>query len=343
VEVPFYEHPIVPFRPHPLLRGGHAQTLAGVYWPAPLAPYSARQHRLLLADGDRIVLHDDCPASWVQGDRTALLIHGLAGSHASGYMCRIAHKLSAAGIRAFRMDLRGCGAGLGLARMPYHSGRSEDAAAALDEIARLAPDSPATLLGFSLGANMTLKLLGELGAERCGNLDSALAVCPPVDLAACSRRISRGSGRIYDRFFLKLLLGQVSAASALAPHEPHLKLRAKPRSLWEFDDRFTAAVCGFGSADNYYREASSAQFVPRIQLPTLIIAARDDPMIPHETLEQLDRPSCVRLHLTSHGGHLGFVARRGIDRDRRWIDWRAVEWVQAQSRKLAQTQPASPP
>ncbi len=121
------------------MASGHAQTLAGVYLPAGRYPYRARQHRVALADGDQLVLHDDRPDAWQAGDRAALLIHGLAGCHTSGYMQRIAHKLSARGVRVFRMDLRGCGAGQGLARWPYHSGRTEDAVAALEAIARLRP------------------------------------------------------------------------------------------------------------------------------------------------------------------------------------------------------------
>ena len=89
------------------------QTLAGVYLPWPAVSYRAQKHYVTLSDGDQVVLHDDCPAEWQPGDRSALLIHGLAGCHTSGYMQRIAHKLSSRGVRAFRMDLRGCGAGAG--------------------------------------------------------------------------------------------------------------------------------------------------------------------------------------------------------------------------------------
>lgn len=285
---------------------------------------------MTLADGDQVVLHDDCPSEWQAGDRSALLIHGLAGCHTSGYMQRIAHKLSARGVRAFRMDLRGCGAGAGLARLPYHSGRSEDAAGALEAIARIAPHSPTTLAGFSLGANITLKLLGELGQRACGNLDSAVAVCPPVDLAACSRQISRAINRPYDRYFVTLLSRQIAAAMSLAPDSTPVALARRPRSLWDFDNEFTAVVCGFGTADTYYREASSAQHIPSIRIPTLIVASRDDPMIPPDALAAVSLPPSVRLHMTSHGGHLGFVGRGGADPDRRWMDWRVVDWILAQ-------------
>jgi uncharacterized protein len=318
-----------PFRPHPLLRGGHAQTVAGVFLPGRRDRYRARRHRVALPDGDQIVLHDDCPPGWRPGKRAALLVHGLGGCHESLYMQRIAHKLAARGVRSFRMDLRGCGAGLELSRLPYHSGRSDDAADAIRALEQIAPNSPVTLVGFSLGGNITLKLAGELADRPCGNLDSTMAVCPPVDLAACSRQIRKRSNRLYDRYFVRLLMQQVAERRRRLPAAPTSRFARLPRSLWEFDDAFTAIVWGFGTADNYYAEASSLPLLAEIRLPTLILSARDDPMIPPRVLESASLPPAVRLHMTDRGGHLGFVGRRGVDADRRWMDWRVVDWVLA--------------
>jgi predicted alpha/beta-fold hydrolase len=318
------------FRPHRLFPGGLAQTLAGAYLPYRREAYRARRHQIGLDDGDQLVLHDDCPPDWQPTDRSALLIHGLGGCHESGYMVRLAHKLCARGVRAFRMDLRGCGAGMHLARLPYHSGRSEDAAAALVAIARHFPHSPTTLVGFSLGANIALKLLGELGATRCGNLDSAMAVCPPVDLAACSRHISRPSNRLYDRYFVNLLLKQLAHRQRVLPQAEGVSFGRRPRTLWEFDNAFTAVVCGFGTADNYYRAASSAPWIPHVRIPTFILASCNDPMIPVDIFERVPLPGAVQMHLSSGGGHLGFVSRPGTDPDCRWMEWRVVDWVTTQ-------------
>jgi predicted alpha/beta-fold hydrolase len=298
-------------------------------------PYRAEQHRVPLSEGDQLVLHDDCPAGWRPGDRVALLIHGLAGCHTSGYMERIAHKLSERGVRAFRMDLRGCGAGQELARLPYHSGRSEDAVAALELLARIAPDSPATLVGFSLGGNITLKLAGELEDRPCANLDSAMAVCPPADLAACSRQIQKRPNTLYDRYFVGRLVEQLEARRHILPEEHAKPFARLPRTLWEFDNLFTAVICGFGTAENYYAQASSLPLVSRIQLPTMILASRDDPMIPPHALEGVELPPAVRLHMTDHGGHLGFISSGGVDPDRRWMDWRVVDWVLAADRVVS--------
>lgn len=315
------------FRPHPLLPTGHLQTLAGLFLPQGRTQEQARQHTVGLDDGDQIILHDDCPPSWNAGGRTALLIHGLAGCHTSPYMQRIARKLNHRGVRTFRMDLRGCGAGMGLARLPYHSGRSEDAVAALRKIAELSPDSPTTLIGFSLGGNIILKLLGESAAALPAQLDRAVAVCPPVDLLACVKSLAEGVNRLYDRHFVTLLRQQLGIQQRLLPDAPRLDARHQPRGVFDFDEMFTAPVCGFGTALNYYRLCSSAQFVPEIRVPTLILAAADDPLVPRQMFADLRLSSAVTLHLAPSGGHLGFIGRHNGDPDRRWMDWRVVDWA----------------
>jgi predicted alpha/beta-fold hydrolase len=319
------------FSPHPLLPTGHLQTLAGVFLPVPRTTETAHQHSVSLPDGDQIILHDDCPPDWQAGGRAALLIHGLSGCHASPYMVRIASKLVARGVRSFRMDLRGCGAGLGLARLPYHSGRSDDAVAALKRIGELCPGSPTALSGFSLGGNIALKLLGESVRDLPDNLDLAIAVSPPVDLLACVRALGRGLNRIYDRHFVKALRQQVSALHKLIPDAPTLPAKNPPRGVFDFDEMFTAPVCGFGTALNYYRLCSSAQFVPEIRVPTLILAAVDDPLVPSDVYAGLRLSDAVTLRVVQSGGHLGFIGRRNGDPDRHWMDWRVVNWVTGNS------------
>jgi predicted alpha/beta-fold hydrolase len=163
-------------------------------------------------------------------------------------------------------------------------------------------------------------------------MDSAVAVCPPVDLAACSRNMSTLSNRPYDRYFVNALMDQVEQRRSTVPGAPGVKFARRPRTIWEFDDQFTAAVCGFDGADHYYRESSSAQFVPQIHWPVLVLASRDDPLIPRGPLERIAIPASVELRMTDHGGHLGFIGRRGLDPDRRWMDWRVVDWVLARDR-----------
>lgn len=326
-ELPNLSAAFPPFVPARWLRGGHRQTLAGVFWPNPPYPYHATQYRVTLDDGDEVVLHDDCPAGWREGDRAALLIHGLTGSYQSHYMLRTAYKLKERGIRAFRLDLRGCGAGVGLARLPYHCGRSEDARAALLEIARLCPSSAVTVVGFSLGGNITIKLLGELAGESCGGLDSAITVCPPIDLERCNQNLARFPNRIYDKHFVKHMVRSVHTTRQLRPDMPFEQFRKKPRLIKEFDHEFTAPLGGYRDVEHYYDMASGLRYLPLIRHPLLLVAPHDDPMIPTYLYENASPSPWVDLIHPAGGGHLGFVARRGIDRDPRWMDWRILDWI----------------
>lgn len=319
------------FRPHPLIRGGHLQTIIGSYLPWQKIVYAARQHRVPLADGDQIVVHDDQPAEnkWQSGDPVVLLIHGLGGCHLSSYMQRCAVKLTARGYRVFRMDLRGYGAGFPLARHPVHAGRSEDAGAVLNFLSELCEDSAIHVVGFSMGANIVLKLAGEFGAAAPRNLASVMAVSPPIDLIECSRNIQRSANRLYDRMFVRSLLRHIQRRKAAVPGALARPLDPPPRRLVEFDNRFTAPLAGFADAEDYYLRASSGALLRQITVPTFIVAAANDPIVPVKPFETAKYSPTTKLLITPCGGHLGFVARRGADPDRRWLDWRVVEWIES--------------
>ncbi len=316
------------FRPHPLVRGGHAQTVLGAYLPHGARENGSQQHRVALDDGDVLVLHDDCPANWSPGNRAVLLLHGLGGCHGSPYMLRLALKLNAVGVRAFRLDQRGCGAGFALAKHPGHAGRSEDARAALETIAELCPDSPVSLIGYSLGGNIALKLAGECGDHPPGHLDSVLAVGPPIDLQHCCEHMQTGLNWLYDRTFIRTLVALVKRRHRELPELAHDRpLVPPPKWLVDFDDRYTAPRSGFKDARDYYARCSSAPLLLQIDVPTLIVTAADDPLIPVAMFETAARSPAVDLYIADSGGHLGFFAKAGSDPDRRWLDWRLVEWV----------------
>jgi predicted alpha/beta-fold hydrolase len=131
---------------------------------------------------------------------------------------------------------------------------------------------------------------------------------------------------LYDRHFAGLLRRQL-VESNLTPEKLAITLPYQPRRIIEFDDLYTAQVWGFGTAANYYARSSSAPHVSKIRVSTLILAARDDPMVPVATLEGMALSSAVRLHVVDHGGHLGYIGRRNPDPDRRWMDWRLLDWL----------------
>ncbi len=334
-----------PFVPHRMLRGGHAQTIAGVYLPGRWCAYRATRHLIDLEDGDQLALHDDRPADWQAGGPAALLVHGLGGCHGSPYLVRIADKLNARGVRVFRLDLRGWGSGATIARLPFHAARTGDIQAALDWVARECPDSEIALVGFSLGANMVLKLLGEgrTGLETCST--RVMAIAPPIDLMHCCRNLSSGFGKVYDRTYARFLWNHLRERRDVVPQFAEAIRERRPRTIYEFDERFTAPLGGFDSVEHYYSTASAKEVLRHIAVPTLILTAADDPIVPGEVFDDAVLSENITLQITDHGGHMGYISQRNGEADRRWMDWRVVDFVTAEVRSAkvepAKVEPAS--
>lgn len=329
------------FRPHPWLRGGHAQTLAGSFLSYPYRPYAAVQRLVSLGDGDRLVLHDDCPTDWRPGERVSLLVHGLGGSHASPYVRRLAEKLNDAGVRTFRLDLRGCGVGEEHSRGGAHGASWPDLAVAVEHIALLCPGSPTTLAGFSLGGALALNLAGEVGAARCGNLASVFAVCPPLDLLSLGRRFRGFPARLYDRHFCDMMWRHINRRIDAMVDPPVVDLSRRPRSLRKLDEQIIAPFHGYADVLEYYAHANAGPRLASIRIPTRIVLAADDPVIPIEPLDHYPRSGDVEAFITPSGGHVGFIGRPGRDADTRWIDWRIAEWVLAQPEWSVEARPSA--
>jgi predicted alpha/beta-fold hydrolase len=195
-------------------------------------------------------------------------------------------------------------------------------------MARRAPDSPVALVGFSLGANLVLKLAAEAGDEALPNLDCVVAANPPIDLAACCRHIQRRENRVYDRNFVKALRAEVRRLHDLFPELGPVAF-PKSMSLFDFDERYTAPRNGFAGARDYYERSSAAAMVPRIAVPGLVIQSEDDPFIPAEPFRQICFPPRLALEMIAGGGHLGYLSRSPWMGDRRWLDARVAAWLSA--------------
>lgn len=315
------------FRPHPLAPGGHLQTILGCYFFLPPVSYSATKHLVTLPDGDQLAVHDDCPPKWQPGDPVTLLVHGLGGTHLSGYMQRGAKNLSAQGVRVFRMDLRGCGAGIGLAKQICHAGRSADVGAVLADIQQRTASSPTAVIGFSMGANMVLKLAGEWSDRAPENVVGVMAVSPPVDLHSCCAQMTKTASGFYDRMFVRGLRNYIAVRQRSTPHADSLMIPGSVRGVKQFDAHVTAPYSGFRDVDDYYEQASSGPYLKNIRVPALILAAADDPIVPVATIQQAKTSDQVKVVVAASGGHLGYVAAKSSDPDCRWLDWRVVEWT----------------
>jgi predicted alpha/beta-fold hydrolase len=313
------------FRPLPLLSNPHLQTLLSAYFPGSKFDHPTREQVLWLPDGDGMLLYDSVPESWRFGGKMAMLIHGLTGSHASPVVERTALKLLAQGVRVVRIDQRSAGRGIPLARHTYHGGRSDDMRAVVEEMHRWSPQSPITVVGFSLGGNLALKMAGEAATTPLPGLERVVAVGPPIDVLRCSTLLSLPRNRTYENHFLSALVLEAQQRHRCFPDLPPLRL---PRRLTIriFDDLYTAPTCGFSDAMDYYTRASSRPLVPKINVPTLIMTARDDPFIAVEPIESLPPSDYITVQILQYGGHIGFLGwdgKGGV----RWAEQRVVDWV----------------
>lgn len=298
--------------------GGDLQTIRNtLVGRPPNLPTAERQRREIdLGDGtgDRLTALIETPKR-LSSPVSILLIHGLAGAEDSLYMAVTAARFLALGHRVVRLNLRGAGPGRGLACHDYHSGKTEDLCAALTAL-KLGPVMP---IGFSLGGNALLKLLGEQGPSIGARLGviAAASVSAPIDLSLTAARIAAPRNALYAGWILRAM----KRGSLAAPHLPPARRAAirQARSCYDFDDLYVGPFNGWSGADEYYAVNSARQFLASIRVPTLLVHAADDPWIPvaaYDGLERLENPFLVAA-LAAGGGHLGFHARGGHP-DRPW-------------------------
>lgn len=313
------------FRPLPFLRNPHVQTVLAALVPGPGCPFPDQRRVVRLPDGDALVLHNNTPAGWKPGDPLALLVHGLSGSHLSPHIRRMAALLLARRVRVVRMDLRGAGAGVSLARHTYHAGRSDDIRAALDEMRAWSPTSPLLLIGLSLGGALVLKMAAEAADRPMPGLVRVAAAAPPIDLPRCAELLALPKNRIYEDRFIRDLTLEARLRQRFFPDLPPLRFPRR-MTMRLFDELYTAPRGGFADALDYYHRASCATLIPNIQVPTLILTARDDPFIAVEPFERLKVPPHVLIRIVPHGGHIGFLGWDGAG-GIYWAERRMVEWA----------------
>jgi hypothetical protein len=319
------------FDPLPLLSNPHVQTVLGNLLSPWQQPSSAVQRVVPLPDGDHIVLHETptpLPSGGeVSGVRAgpplALLVHGLGGSHLSPYMVRMTQRLNDHGWHVFRMDMRAAGAGLRLARRFYNAACSADVGVVVEHLAAAFPHSPVAVVGFSLGGNIVLKYAGEIGAQPPPSLRAIATLAPPIDLLRCAGMIVHHP--LYDAFFVRHLTRQVAQHEEAFPELPRVVFPRRT-SLRQFDDLYTAPRWGYADALDYYRRASAYPWIDAIRVPTFILTARDDPFVAVEPFEALKPPPSVEVHISAHGGHLGFLGTDGAG-GFRWAETQLVKWL----------------
>ncbi len=299
-----------------------------------------RRERLELPDGDFL----DLDWTDVQGRTNAargrmpgaalptytpivIVLHGLEGSSDSKYARGLLKAVHGHGWRGVVMHFRGCSGEPNRLPRSYHSGETSDLAYVVDLLRRREPETPLFVVGFSLGGNVLLKWLGEVGAQA--PIKAAVAVSVPFLLGESAKRLDQGFSRVYQWGLMH------SMRNAVAEKRRRMKLPLKIQDLsklktfWDFDEHVTAVLHGFAGADDYYRRSSSRQYLKGIQIPTLIVQSRDDPFMTDAVIPQDgELSSAIRLELYDHGGHVGFVAGRYPWKPDYWLERRILGYAE---------------
>jgi len=269
-----------------------------------------RRERWDTPDGDFIDL------DWTQAsgrdDKLLVVFHGLEGCSRSHYALSLMAMAQQLGWRGVVPHFRGCSGEINKLARAYHSGDSAEIEWILRRLKRENPGSDIYVAAVSLGGNMLLKWLGENGGDAVKVVERAVAISAPVDLHAAARALDFGHRRaLYTRRFLRSLRGKV-----LAKIETH-GLDIDPAAVHQcstfraIDDIYTAPIHGFKDADDYWTRASSKPLLKQIQIPTLMINARNDPFLPASALPaDEDVSASVTLDFPRNGGHVGFVSGR---------------------------------
>lgn len=302
-------------------RNRHIQTI----WPRFFQRRAAllyRMQRLELPDGDFLDLAWGPAPAICKG--VVVLFHGLEGSIKSHYAHDMMATLSGGDWQVVLMHFRGCSGEPNRLARAYHSGETEDARFLLHLLEQQYPNVPKAAVGFSLGGNMLLKLLGE--GDTASSLVAAVAVSAPMRLDLCAQSIGQGFSRLYQDYLLTSMKRTMLKKLAYIDYPRLIGMdEARIRQLntfWQFDQCVTAPLHGFADADEYYQRCSSRQFLNNIQTPTLVIHSLDDPFMspdvvpaPHELSPH------VTLQVTQQGGHVGFM---------QGLPWRPRVWLHQQ-------------
>lgn len=302
---------------------GHLQTI----YPALLRKLpltTTERERISTPDGDFIDL------DWARAkpcNRLAILTHGLEGSSSGHYVQGMALALVRAGWNVLAWNFRSCSGEPNRKLRSYHSGSIEDLETVIHHAEAARHYESIALIGFSLGGNVTLKLVGDLGHFINPKIKAAVGISVPCDLAGSAKRLEHHTNRLYMHRFLKTLSGKVREKARRFPGEIDAAGLELMRTFREFDDAYTAPIHGFINAADYWRQCSCSNHLQNISIPTLLINARDDPFLTPSCypIEAARSNPHFYLEMPKHGGHMGFIK---LNEDKAyWSETRTVEFL----------------
>lgn len=301
----------------------HLQTTLPSILSCKYSSVPVKRERLTLPDGDFIDF------DWFDDTITApivIILHGLTGSVQSHYVQSILHQLKLRKWRPILMYYRGCSGEPNLLDCSYHLSDTMGLDSLVKELRRREPNTPIAAVGYSMGANVLLKWLGDSGDKA--ELTTAVAVSTPFDLAKSSNYLRHGFSRFYQWWLIGDLHDYVRRKYQTKKPPMDFSNITQLKSFWDFDDKVTAPLNGFKDVQDYYIKSSCGPVLKNISVPTLALHAKDDPfMTPDIVPDNSQLSSAVTIELSEKGGHVGFVSG-SIFHPEYWLEQRIPEHLQ---------------
>ena len=313
------------FKPAWWLTNAHFQTLAAKFFRRK-QQLQTKKETLELPDGDFIDL------AWTEEPKKnntkpiVVMLHGLEGSKDSHYAKGMLSAIKNRGWIAVLMHFRGCSGKPNRQASSYHSGDTRDISYLTEQLIARYQQCVFSVLGFSLGGNVLTQYLAQVPNNP---YKAAAVICAPLDLASCSERINRGFSRLYQKYLLQMLKDSTlkKVANKVIKHVKPAQLE-NIKTIFDFDDRITAPLNGFASANDYYQKSSGNRVIENIMQPCLFVHSEDDPFLNHQyVMPNKELPKHVTFEVSKRGGHVGFIYGNNPFKPQFWLEKRVPDFL----------------
>lgn len=316
------------FVPDPRFRNGHMMTVAPLLLRRSFGNFADTSYQRLFTLGTHARLLGHCHFQNEPKDHfTLILLHGLEGSSQSPYVLGTAQKAFNAGLNVIRLNMRNCGGSMHLSETLYNAGLSSDILSVAKELVERDGLHKIMIAGYSLGGNLVLKAAAEDGQRRLNSICAVAAISPSINLERAIEEIERPNNRVYENWFLRTLKQKLVHKARMFPNLYDPSALKRINSIRSFDDHYTAPDGGYGNADNYYKQASAVHLLEHINVPAMIVASEDDPLVPFDSFDSIHlKNEHINFLASKNGGHGAFIQARSESAhfDKYWAENRVV-------------------
>jgi predicted alpha/beta-fold hydrolase len=277
---------------------------------------ASRELALESDDGVRLQAFHAVAACETGRPRAIVLLHGWEGSANSLYVLSLAQSLYDRGFDVIRLNLRDHGDTHHLNRELFHSCRLSEVVGAIGDLQQRLPAHELSLAGFSLGGNFMLRVAAEAPATNL-RITKAIGISPVLDPAVTLDALESGLP-LYRWYFVRKWTRSLRRKQQVWPGSFRFDELLSSGDLRRMTRELVLSHSDFRSVEDYFAGyALTGERLAALEVPSTIVTALDDPIIPARDLARIARPSALKVITTPTGGHCGFFESFATSA---WID-----------------------